>query len=330
MFRLTRPRNRLLLAGGAAAVLMVAILGLALLTSGSPALVENADGAPVSGGAFVISGQATNAGAADAPNVVVSGMVTAPSLQATAKLGTLAAGAGKPYSLSLPIGDSLVPGDAQFSIQTSWDQPNLAVVGDQFNPVYQGGHGVSVHTGSVHNGGAATAPMVTINMVATSDPTGGSQVGGGSQALGDIAAGADVPYTVNVDLGTNPPSVWYVHAALDYPKAAVTTGQDTITRMGGTVTVTGTLNNLGRAPADGVAVTRTVLDSGGQVLATGRADLGQVKPGATVNYSMQIDLGSAPVNKIASLGGRVDYRQTRFLFVRSAVSNQLKSRQWPI
>ncbi len=311
-------------------MLVVATLGLALVTSGSPALVESADGAPVSGGAFVISGQATNAGAVDAPNVVVTGMVSAPSLEAATKLGTIAAGASQPYSVSLPIGGSLVPGDAKFSTQTSWDEPSLAVVGDQFNPTYQGGHGVSVHTGSVHNGGTATAVKVTINMVATSGPTGGDQVGSGSQALGDIAAGADAAYTVNVDLGTNPPSVWYVHVALDYSKATVNTGQESITRVGGTVTVTGTLKNVGRSPADGVAVTRTVLDSGGQVLATGLSNVGQVKPGASIHYTVVIDLGAASVEKIAGLGGRVDYSQTRFLVVKSTASNQLQLRHWPI
>jgi uncharacterized repeat protein (TIGR01451 family) len=327
--RIRRP-DWLLLAGGVAAVLVVGGLSVALVTSGGPALVESADGAPVSGGAFLISGQATNRGTADAPNVVVTGTVSAPPLQATVSLETIPAGAGKPYTVSLPIGDSLVPGDAQFSTQVSWDVPILTVNGDQGNPTYQGGHGVSVHTGSVHNGGTAIAPQVTINLVATSDPAGGNQVGSGSQALGDIAAGADAAYNVTVDLGTNPPNLWYVHLALDYQKATVGTSQESIQRVGGTVTVTGTLRNFGHSAANAVTVTRTLLDAGGHVLASGQVSLGQVRPGASLGYTVTIDLGTAAVDKIASLGGRVDFEQTQYLVLKSRASNQLKLNHWPL
>jgi len=138
-----------------------------------------------------------------------------------------------------------------------------------------------VHTGSVHNGGTALAPQVTINVVATSDP-GGNQVGSGSQALGDIAAGADAAYNVTVDLGTNPPNQWYVHLALDYQKSVVGVSQESIQRVGGTVTVTGTLKNFGHAAATNVTVTRTLLDAGGHVVASGQVSLGQVGPGHSV------------------------------------------------
>jgi hypothetical protein len=330
LLRRIRPRDGLRLAGGAAAVLVVGTLGLALVTAGGPALVESADGAPVSGGAFLVSGQAANTGTVDAPNVVVTGTLTAPTLKSTVNLRTIAAGAWKAYSVSLPIGDSLVPGDAKFSTQASWDEPSLAVIGDQFSPTYQGGHGVSIHTGSVHNGGTATAPKVTLNMVATSDPASGNQVGSGSQTLGDIAAGADAAYNVTVDLGTNPPNVWYVHFALDYPKAIVNTGQESIKRVGGTVTVTGTLKNFGHSPADGVTVTRTLLDAGGHVVATGRTSLGQVRPGGSVAYKVTIELGGAAVDSIASLGGRVDFGQTQFLVLKTGASNQLRLSHWPL
>jgi hypothetical protein len=96
------------------------------------------------------------------------------------------------------------------------------------------------------------------------------------------------------------------------------------------VTVTGTLKNFGHSPADAVTVTRTVLDAAGHVMGTGRADFGQVRPGASINYAVAIDLGTNSVDDISSLGGRVDFSQTRFLLVKSRVSNQLKSSHWPL
>jgi hypothetical protein len=319
-----------IVAGALIGLLVLATAGLAVLTSGTPTVAEKLDAnSLLTGGELVISGTATNAGSVDAANVVITGKIETPALQGTLNLGTLAAGASVPFEVPVPIGASTV-GAYRFQTQTTWDEPALNLKDDKYDASFQGGHGVVVHTGSVHNSGKAAAPHATLNFTATTDEAGQNKIGSASQMVGDVAAGGEAAYKVSIDLGSSPPQSWWMQYSFDYARPSVRTGQESSQRVGGTLVLSGTIGNDGQAPAKAVTITRTVVDSAGKVLASAQAPIADLAPGKSAPYTVTVDLGNTVIENVSGLGGRVEYTQTRFAFLKSRVNKPLKTIHWAV
>ena len=283
-----------------------------------------------------MAGVARNGGAGIAQNVVVEVAVdlgsgipapgSAPPAEgvASVNLGDLAAGATKPYTVKIPIGDRSVAADPRYRALPHWDNPALDTSDLNFNIGHSGSHVIDNVTGNVRNTGKGPAPNTAITFVEAAGQGGVGVLGSTTVKVGDVPAGANLPFQLAVDLGDNPPPDVYYHSTFDYDSAHVADEQETARRVGGTLTVTGFLHNSGAVPALTLVLGSSLLDGGGASLASASSRVGSLSPGARAPYELAMDLGEASPADIRSVRITLSWRQVRFLVLSEARTQSVK------
>lgn len=303
-----------MIAAGLAVVLALALAAGVVIGSRTPSLdADELDSATLTGGAVLVTGVARNTGAGVAHNVVVNASATlASGLQGSAQLGDLAAGQSTPYAVLLPLAaNQLASADYTFGAMPSWDQPTLDVTdhASSFSP--SAGHVIVTETGFVKNSSSLDASDVTLLWQNTSDQAGKNVLGKATEKIGDIPAGGQAPFSLQVDLGPNPPAdIWFSY---DFTFAAgtVTLEQQAARRVGGTLTFSGALRNRGNVGAADVWLRSALLDRSGKPLARGATAVGGLPPGARHPYSLSIGLGQASADDIRAVQVTLAWRQKR-------------------
>src|SRR5207302_1157495 len=125
-------------------------------------------------------------------------------------LGDLAAGASKPYSVSIPVGDRNLGAGVRYKAAPSWDRPSLDVAELSFSVTYSGSHVIDNVTGKVKNSGKGPAPNVSITFTESADKAGQSVLGAtttelasGAAKVGTLVPGARAPFSLTIDLGSS-------------------------------------------------------------------------------------------------------------------------------
>src|SRR5438105_4294399 len=256
-------RTILVIAVALVSFVVVAAAGTAGFVIGArtPKLDSQSESANLRGGAIVVRGVSHNTGAGVAQNVVIQVAVDlggglnidvgSSTVAATgegvgsANLGDIAAGMDRPYSVSIPIGDRSAATDLKYLAEPRWDKPSLDTADLSFSVSYSGSHVIDHVTGKVKNAGKGPAPNASITFSESADKAGNSLLGEATSKLGDVAAGADLPFQLAVDLGANPPNDLYYSSTFTFDAAKVADEQETAKRVGGTLTLTGFLRNSG-------------------------------------------------------------------------------------
>jgi hypothetical protein len=310
-----------LLAAIGVAVVIVLVVGATVITDaviGSPKFRYQDQDVTVAGGQAVITGQAKNTGAGAAQKVVVTVNVkVGGGLKGEAAIGSVAPGATVPYKITLDLGNATQPARVLYDVVADSGDPDLDLTNKNYKQSMSGGHLVDEETGTVHNGGTADAPNTVVTFTATPTSATTPVITTAKQNVGTVPAGSDVGYKIDLDLGTNPPRDYYVHWSEDYDAAKVTTSDDQAVFVGGTATLAGTILNSGPAAPQGVKVERKLLDSSGNVVASGATLLERVNARGTQDYKITIDLGAASYSAVDKDQILLTWSETHYFFFKS-------------
>jgi len=330
----SEQRIALVVAVAVVSSIVLAAAGTAgfLIGARTPRLDSESESASLTGGSIVISGVSRNNGAGVAHNVVVNATVdlsgTGPLAQGdgvrSVNLGDLAAGASKPYSVSIPVGDRNLGAGVRYKAAPSWDRPSLDVAELSFSVTYSGSHVIDNVTGKVKNSGKGPAPNVSITFTESADKAGQSVLGATTTKLGDVDASGEAPFKLAVDIGPNPPNDLYYGSTFSYDSAQVVDEQETERRVGGTLRMTGFVRNGGAVQAGRLVLSASLLNSFGTELASGAAKVGTLVPGARAPFSLTIDLGSSAAGDARWVRVTVAWEQTRFLILRESKSQSTR------
>ena len=316
------PGNRRALIGVISAVMAIAALGIfgtvgVVIGARTPLLVAHVGNASLVGGSVVVSGVARNTGTGPAQNLVISAALDiGGGLNATANLGDLAAGASVPYSVTIPLGGVSASNGYKFKSVPRWDAASLDVTDNTYDFSTSGADDIVTERGNIKNTGKGNAPNVSILWTISSDKACKSVIGTTTKKVGDVAAGAAVPFQLAVDLGANSPNtVWYCYD-LRYDEGSVAAEQESSKRSGGTLTVAGTLHNEGPVPAAAVGLSLALFDSNGKRLAVSTTSIGGLVAKGKTAFTVTIDLGDVSPDDIHSARATLAWQQTRFFVVR--------------
>src|SRR4029077_5379744 len=181
-------------------------------------------------------------------------------------LGDLAAGAAKPYSVSIPIGDRSLASNPKHLVAPHWDVATLEASELVFEITNSGSHVIDNVSGKVKNTGKGPATNAVITFAESAGKGGSGVLGSTTAKVGDVPAGGATPFQLAVDLGADPPQDVYYSSTFTYDSARVASEQETTHRVGGTLTVTGFLRNSGAVSALGLVLGVGLLDGTGAKL----------------------------------------------------------------
>jgi hypothetical protein len=315
-----RRRNRVLIALAVIVALIVLATGgvvVADAVAGTPELSFVEDDVSALGGTVQVTGTATNTGAGDAQNVGVEvTLAVGAGLTGSATIPTLAHENSSPFNLSIDLAGGSLPLNFETSSKTHWDVPQFDTQNNGGSFQYSG-HIYGTRTGSVHNAGPGEAQNVVLTITFANDLEGKNLISSGTNNLGTVAAGASLPYSVKVDLGANPPHTVYWGWRVAWSEPSVSAADIKSTWVGGTVTLAGSVTNIGKAPASGVVVVRTLLDANGQPIGSVTANLGRLAPGAKADYKLTFPLEQKSFREITRRTVKLSWKEVHYFFVRS-------------
>jgi hypothetical protein len=269
------------------------------------------------GGTVEVAGTARNTGAGDAQNVVVDVTLDVGSgLTGSTSIPKLAHEASSFFNISIDLAGGSLPNNVQTSSKTHWDVPKFDTQNNIGSSQYSG-HVYGTRAGSLHNAGPGDAQNVVLTITFASDADGKNLIVTGTNNLGTLAANASVPYSVKADLGANPPHTVYWGWRVAWSEPDVSAADIKSTWVGGTVTVTGSVTNLGKAPASDVVVVRTFLDANRQPMGSVTANLGRLAPGAKADYRLTFPLEQKSFQDIMDTTVKLSWKEVHYFVVTS-------------